>query len=180
MEQARLKAQAMKIESESELERLGQAREAEIKFVREQNEIEIGKSKEITAIEVRKFKDTVEAIGSDTIRAIAVSGPEMQVKLLQSLGLKVRGCWISRVSPVSLHACSPRSSRTATRPSICSTLRRAWCSSTRWRAASSSVAAPATCVFLRCESIAAKAECTSLRESIESAIMARSRAQFLL
>ena len=30
----------------------------------------------------------VGAIGADTIRAIAVSGPEMQVKLLQALGLK--------------------------------------------------------------------------------------------
>jgi len=88
VEQARLKAQALKIESESELERLAQAREAEIKFVREQNEIEISKSKEMTSIEVGKFKNTVDAIGADTIRAIAVSGPEMQVKLLQSLGLK--------------------------------------------------------------------------------------------
>ncbi len=89
VEQARLKAQALKIESESELERLGQAREAEVKFVREQNEIEIGKEKELTAISVQKFKNMVDAIGSDTIRAIAVSGPEMQVKLLQGLGLKV-------------------------------------------------------------------------------------------
>lgn len=30
----------------------------------------------------------VGAVGSDTLRAIAVAGPEMQVKLLQSLGLK--------------------------------------------------------------------------------------------
>jgi len=88
VEQARLKAQAMKIESESELERLGQAREAEIKFLREQNEIEISKSKEITSIEVGKFKNMVDAIGADTIRAIAVSGPEMQVKLLQGLGIQ--------------------------------------------------------------------------------------------
>lgn len=44
----------MKIESESELERLGQAREAEIKFVKEQNEIDINKEKEITAISVQK------------------------------------------------------------------------------------------------------------------------------
>ncbi len=78
----------MKIESESELERLGQAREAEIKFMREQNEIEISKSKEVTAIEVGKFKNMVDSIGADTIRAIAVSGPEMQVKLLQGLGLQ--------------------------------------------------------------------------------------------
>jgi major vault protein len=88
VEQARLKAQALKIESEAELERLGQAREAEIKFVKEQNEIEINKEKELTDITVRKFANMVEAIGADTIRSIAVSGPEMQVKLLQGLGLK--------------------------------------------------------------------------------------------
>ncbi len=47
----------MKIESESELERLGQAREAEVKFVREQNEIEISKEKELTAISVGKVSN---------------------------------------------------------------------------------------------------------------------------
>jgi len=78
----------LKIESESELERLGQAREAEMKFVKETNEIEINKEKEITTINVQKFKNMVDAIGADTIRAIAVAGPEMQVKLLQGLGLK--------------------------------------------------------------------------------------------
>jgi major vault protein len=103
--QAELKAKAMKIESESELERLGQAREAEIKFLREQNEIEISKAKEVTSIEVGKFKNMVDAIGAETIRAIAVSGPEMQVKLLQGLGLQSMCC--SRVSccgPLTLYS----------------------------------------------------------------------------
>ena len=88
VEQARLKAQAMSIESESELARLTAAREAELKFVKEQNEIELAKAKEVMSIEVRKFKDMVDAIGADTIRAIAESGPAMQVKLLQGLGIK--------------------------------------------------------------------------------------------
>eukprot|EP00800_Vazella_pourtalesii_P018377 TRINITY_DN5877_c0_g1_i1.p1 TRINITY_DN5877_c0_g1~~TRINITY_DN5877_c0_g1_i1.p1 ORF type:complete len:856 (-),score=213.27 TRINITY_DN5877_c0_g1_i1:212-2779(-) len=88
VEQARLKAQASKIEAESELNRLTQAREAETKYLGEQNELEINKAREMAGIEIDKFKNMVGAIGSDTIRAIAVSGPEMQVKLLQSLGLK--------------------------------------------------------------------------------------------
>ncbi|XP_023932738.1 major vault protein [Lingula anatina] len=88
VEQAKLKAQAMKIEAEGELERLTSAREAEIRFLREQNELELSKSKEMTAIETGKFKDMVNSIGADTIRAIATSGPEMQVKLLKALGLK--------------------------------------------------------------------------------------------
>ena len=54
----------------------------------QQNELEISKAKETVAIEVKKFQDMVAAIGADTLRAIAVSGPEMQVKMLQALGLK--------------------------------------------------------------------------------------------
>ena len=88
VEQAKLKAQALKIEAESELERLTKAREAEMNFIRTQNELEINKSKEMTEIEVTKFDQMVKAIGPDTIRAIAVAGPEMQVKLLSGLGLK--------------------------------------------------------------------------------------------
>lgn len=88
VEQAKLKAQAVKIEAESELERLTSAREAETKYVREQNELEINKAKDMSNIETDKFKNMVSAIGADTLRAIATAGPEMQVKLLQSLGLK--------------------------------------------------------------------------------------------
>jgi len=88
VDQAKLKSQAQKIEAESELERLTNAREAEMNFVKTQNEMEISKMKEMTEIEVGKFNQMVKAIGSDTIRAIAVSGPEMQAKLLAGLGLK--------------------------------------------------------------------------------------------
>ena len=62
------------------MERLTSAREAETKFVREQNELEISKAKEMSTIETKKFQDMVDAIGSDTIAAIATAGPEMQVR----------------------------------------------------------------------------------------------------
>jgi len=88
VEQARLRSQATKIEAESDLERLTQAREAELKYLKEQNELEINKSRDVATIEVQKFKDTVAAIGPETICAIANAGPSMQVKMLQSLGLK--------------------------------------------------------------------------------------------
>lgn len=88
VDQAKLKAQAMKIEAESELQRLTSAREAELKYVREQNDMELNKSKELAGIETDKFKKMVDAIGSSTLQAIAVAGPEMQVRLLQSLGMK--------------------------------------------------------------------------------------------
>ena len=50
--------------------------------------MEISKSKETATIETDKFQNMVNAIGASTIQAIAVSGPEMQVRMLQSLGLK--------------------------------------------------------------------------------------------
>ena len=73
---------------ESELERISRAREAELKYVRDQNEVEISKAREMADIETGKFENTVKAIGADTLRAIAVSGPEMQVKMLKALGLQ--------------------------------------------------------------------------------------------
>lgn len=88
VEQAKLKAMASKIEAESELERLTRAREAEIKYIKEQNELEIEKARELAQIETSKFKEMVDAIGSETIAAIATSGPELQVKMLQALGLR--------------------------------------------------------------------------------------------
>ena len=78
----------MKIEAESELERLSRAREAELKFVQQQNELELTKSRETSEIETSKFKNMVDAIGSSTLQAIATSGPDMQVRMLQALGMK--------------------------------------------------------------------------------------------
>ena len=47
--------------------------------MREQNELEIVKARDMATIETHKFKDMVDAIGSQTIAAIATAGPEMQV-----------------------------------------------------------------------------------------------------
>ncbi|KAK3588873.1 hypothetical protein CHS0354_025855 [Potamilus streckersoni] len=88
VEQAKLKAQAMKIEAESELDRLQKARESELNYVREQNELEINKNREMTEIETEKFRNIIDAIGAGTLQAMANAGPEMQVKMLQALGLK--------------------------------------------------------------------------------------------
>nr|XP_058948197.1 major vault protein-like isoform X1 [Pocillopora verrucosa]XP_058948198.1 major vault protein-like isoform X1 [Pocillopora verrucosa] len=88
VQQAKLKAEAAKIEAESELQRLSKTREAELKYQHEQNTLDVTKAKEMSSIETDKFKNMVSSIGSDTIQAIATAGPEMQVKLLQSLGLK--------------------------------------------------------------------------------------------
>merc|ERR1712154_139605 len=88
VEQARLKAQATKIEAESDLERLTSARDAELKYISEQNKMELGKAQEMSTIEINKFKEMVSAIGANTLQAMAQAGPDMQVRMLQSLGLK--------------------------------------------------------------------------------------------
>lgn len=49
---AELRAEAARIESEAELECQTQAREGEIKFIREQNGLEVAKAKELSRIEV--------------------------------------------------------------------------------------------------------------------------------
>ena len=58
---------------------LTRAREVETKYVREQNELEIAKAREMVNLETEKFNNIVQAIGPDTISAIAPSRPEMQV-----------------------------------------------------------------------------------------------------
>lgn len=87
VEQAELKAKALKIESEGELERLEAARKAELEFLREQNTLEISKNKEMMEIEVQRFKRMVEAIGPDTLAAMASAGPRAQAELLKGLGI---------------------------------------------------------------------------------------------
>ena len=88
VEQAKLKAQAVKIEADSELERLTQARNAELDYSRELNTIEISKQHQTSDLEVNKFKQMVDAIGASTLRDMATAGPELQLKMLQALGLQ--------------------------------------------------------------------------------------------
>ena len=50
VEAAKLKAEATKIEADSELERLKAAREAEIQFLMEQNRLEVEKAEKMASI----------------------------------------------------------------------------------------------------------------------------------
>jgi len=79
IELAELKAEAARIEMETELECRTQSQEAEIKFVREQNELEIQKAKELSSIEVGKFSEMVGSLGKTTLARIARAGPEAKV-----------------------------------------------------------------------------------------------------
>jgi major vault protein len=80
VEQAELKAEASKIEIESEMNRLKARRDAELKYLSEKYELELHKAKQMAEIEIGRFKETVASLGADTIRAIATAGPELQVR----------------------------------------------------------------------------------------------------
>ena len=88
VKQAQLIAEATRIKSEAELAQLKQKQEAEIEYQRQLDELELLKAKELAKIEAKKFKDTVDAIGANTIKSMAAAGPANQAKLLQGLGLK--------------------------------------------------------------------------------------------
>jgi len=85
---AQLKADADRIKSKAEIELLQRQQTQEITYQKSLNEIQITRAKELAGIESGKFKAIVNAIGSETIKSIAKSGPEMQAKLLQGLGLQ--------------------------------------------------------------------------------------------
>ncbi|XP_030592349.1 major vault protein isoform X1 [Archocentrus centrarchus] len=86
--EAKLKAEAQRIEAEAELLRLAKAREQELNYKKEMDHLEVEKQQQLSEIESQRFKQMMESLGSETLKEIARAGPEMQVKLLQSLGLK--------------------------------------------------------------------------------------------
>jgi len=88
VKQAQLSADATKIRSFVELETSKARHHAEIEHTKALNELEISRASELAEIESTKFKSIVDAIGANTIKAMAESGPAMQAKLLAGLGLK--------------------------------------------------------------------------------------------
>ncbi len=50
--------------------------------------LELERSKQQALIETKKFTQAMDAIGRDTLIAMARAGPEHQAKLLESLGLQ--------------------------------------------------------------------------------------------
>merc|ERR1711998_296631 len=73
---------------EARLECMRQEREAEVKHKKAMDELEAVHAERLSEVETKKFGALVEAIGPDTITAIARAGPEMQAKLLGGLGLQ--------------------------------------------------------------------------------------------
>merc|ERR1711924_560679 len=73
---------------EQEIELLKLRKQLEVEHVAKLNELELTKARQLSEMETMKFKAPVDAIGADTIKAMAQAGPEMQAKLLQGLGLQ--------------------------------------------------------------------------------------------
>eukprot|EP00463_Aulacantha_scolymantha_P003264 TRINITY_DN409_c0_g1_i5.p1 TRINITY_DN409_c0_g1~~TRINITY_DN409_c0_g1_i5.p1 ORF type:complete len:354 (+),score=70.26 TRINITY_DN409_c0_g1_i5:258-1319(+) len=86
--QATQKAKAIKIRSDARLEHLKLKNQQDIEYKRKQNMLEIKKAKSEAEIESEKFSKIVKSIGTETIKAIALAGPQMQAKLLSGLGLE--------------------------------------------------------------------------------------------
>ncbi|XP_058269586.1 major vault protein isoform X2 [Hemibagrus wyckioides] len=88
VEEAKLKVEAQRIEAEAELVRLAKAREQELQYKKEIDRLDVEKQQKLSEIETQRFKQMVDAIGSDTLTEMSRAGPELQVKMLQALGLK--------------------------------------------------------------------------------------------
>ncbi|XP_028842269.1 major vault protein [Denticeps clupeoides] len=88
VEEAKLKAEAQRIEADAELARLAKAREQELCYKKQMDVLEVEKQQKLVQIESLRFEQLVESLGKDTLKEMARAGPELQVKLLQSLGLQ--------------------------------------------------------------------------------------------
>jgi major vault protein len=88
VEQSKLAAKGSKIKAEAELQEVQGEQEAEIAHQKALNDLEISRARDLAQIESSKFKKIVDTIGKDTLKSIAVAGPDMQERLLGGLGLK--------------------------------------------------------------------------------------------
>ena len=85
---AQQEAEAARIRQQAELEQLKARQEAELNHQQALNNLEIEKAERMAQITSTEFAQKVEAIGAETLTAMAQAGPEMQARLLQSLGLQ--------------------------------------------------------------------------------------------
>ena len=87
VKQAKLQSDAKSIRLTGKMERLNKERELELAFLRKQQEVEARHAKKMAEIETSKLQNMIKAIGRNTIQSIANAGPNLNLKLLQSLGI---------------------------------------------------------------------------------------------
>lgn len=88
VELSKLNSDAQKIETEAKLKRDRETYRVKIEHEKRMSELRLSKMKSLAEIEAKKFEEIVGSLGQDTLVAIANSGLESQVKLLEGLGLK--------------------------------------------------------------------------------------------
>jgi len=88
VKQSELSSEADSIKSSAAIEQKRASQAAALAHQKALDDLEITKAKDLAEIEAEKFKSIVEAIGAETLAAVAQAGPEMQSKLLSGLGLK--------------------------------------------------------------------------------------------
>jgi major vault protein len=81
-------AEAARIRDEAELAQLRARQEAELVHQQALSALEVEKATAMSQINSAEFRQRIEAMGSETIKAIAQAGPEMQARLLEALGLQ--------------------------------------------------------------------------------------------
>jgi major vault protein len=85
---ARREAEATRVRQEMELAQLKARQEAERLHQEALNALGVEKAERMAEIRSAEFKQKIEALGRETVTAIANAGPELQAKLLGSLGLQ--------------------------------------------------------------------------------------------
>ncbi|HIK12658.1 MAG TPA: colicin uptake protein [Oscillatoriaceae cyanobacterium M33_DOE_052] len=85
---AQQEAEAARIRAETELAQMRARQEAEFAHQQALSNLEVQKAQAMAEITSREFVEKVAAIGTETLRAIAQAGPEMQARLLEGLGIQ--------------------------------------------------------------------------------------------
>lgn len=88
VEQAKLAAEAQGILTAIGLDELKRKRGADIEYRKTKDQLETSHKEIMSQIEGDKMKAMIKAVGADTISAIARSGPELQVRMMNALGIK--------------------------------------------------------------------------------------------
>jgi major vault protein len=82
----RCKAQRIMFDAELEIEQM--KHDVEIAHRKELYRLQVARVRGLANIEADKFGKVIQAVGKETIKALARAGPELQSRLLKSLGLQ--------------------------------------------------------------------------------------------
>jgi len=87
VDETTLLEEAENISLDTELNGENKRRESELTYLESKYEIEASFDEAIAKVECNKFKAMMESIGPETLKTMALSADEIQVRLLQGLGL---------------------------------------------------------------------------------------------